>query len=428
MYLLNKYNLNKINILNFLISTLPLTFILGNLATNINVVMICFLGILNFRKKIFFIEKKIYQYFLYSFFIFIIITTFINNTFLIENNILYKQNLFKSLFFLRYLLLFIIISKLIEKNIFDIKLFFTSCAFFSFFVCIDLLIQFFLKKNILGYPIIYGRPSSFFKEELIAGGYIQRFILFFIFLSAIKIKNKYKFFIEVMFIIFLIPIILSGNKMPVLIFVGLLFLYLFVEKKFKESFILILVFTIFIVAITNSHFNSKLRDQLMTIYQETTFFVTHGPKLFLNKDLEIEYLWRTGYLIHFNTGIQIWKENKIFGNGIKSFRIKCSYNNSKTCNTHPHSYFIELMSDLGLVGIILIYTIILLGIKDYLKFYFQEKNINKKYISIVFFLIIFAEFFPLRASGSFFTTNNATFIFLILPLFLNFNKLVAIRN
>jgi len=140
-----------------------------------------------------------------------------------------------------------------------------------------------------------------------------------------------------------------------------------------------------------------------------------------------EYSWKTGYLIHFNSGIQQWKQNKIFGTGLKSFRINCTYKENQTCNTHPHNYFIELLVETGLLGTILIYFVFIIGFKNFLNFYFNEKNISSKLTSIIFFLLIFLEFLPIRSSGSFFTTNNATFIFLILALFLNIKKIEKLK-
>ena len=47
----------KINILNFIISFLPLSIILGNLAINVNVIIICILGFIIYGNKIWFIEN-----------------------------------------------------------------------------------------------------------------------------------------------------------------------------------------------------------------------------------------------------------------------------------------------------------------------------------------------------------------------------------
>lgn len=58
----------KINLINYLISFLPLSIILGNLILNINIILVCFFGLLIYGKKTFLIEKKNYQILIYIFF------------------------------------------------------------------------------------------------------------------------------------------------------------------------------------------------------------------------------------------------------------------------------------------------------------------------------------------------------------------------
>lgn len=426
MHLYKQFNFNKINLLNLLISAIPLSLILGNLSTNIVLTLIVLVGILNFGKKIFFIKKKIYKYLIYLFFIFLILTTLQNNLKLIDSNQLYKEHIFKSLFYLRFLLLFLIVNKLVEDEKFNTKLFFISCSFFSLIISIDIIIQFFLKKNIIGLPItLEKRPSSFFKEELIAGGFLQKFSIFLIFfLISIKknITNTNLFFL-VMFCICFIPIFLTGNKMPTIIFFMSGILFFLMKKKYKEIIILSLFTLSFVLLIINQPSNSRIKSNVIILIQETKFLVQELPNLVLNNYMNKDYQWRTGYLIHFYSGIQIWKQNKISGNGLKSFRLKCTYENYQTCNTHPHNYLIEILVDTGVVGFLLIYTLFVLGLINFLKFYFSENDKNIKNIAFVFFVLIFFEFFPLRSNGSFFTTNNSIFIFTILPIFLNIDKL-----
>lgn len=426
MHLYNYYNFNKINILNILISIIPLSLILGNLTINILLTLICIVGILNFGKKIFFIKKKIYQYLIYLFFIFLILTTIQNNLKLIDSNQLYKEHIFKSLFYLRFLLLFLIINRLVEEEKFNIKLFFISCSFFSLIISIDIIIQFFLKKNIIGLPIVLeGRPSSFFKEELIAGGFLQKFLMFLIFFIIILKKNitKTNIFFLITFCICFIPVFLTGNKMPTIIFFISGILFFIMEKKFKEIIIIFIFALSFVFLIINQSSNSRIKSNIKILIQETAFLVQELPNLVLNNTTSRDYIWKSGYLIHFNTGIQIWKQSKIFGNGLKSYRLKCTYKNHQTCNTHPHNYLIEILVDTGIVGFLLIYTLFIVGLINFLKFYFLVNDKNIKNISFVFFVLIFFEFFPFRSSGSFFTTNNSIFIFTILPIFLNFDKL-----
>lgn len=420
-----KYYLTKINILNFLICLIPLTLIFGNLATNINITLICIIGIFLYGSKIFFYEKKIYIYLLYFFFIYLILITFYNNLPLVNTNPLYKEHIYKSLFFLRFLLLFLVISKLIETNKFNTRLFFISCAFFSFIISIDLIIQVLLKKNILGFPITYNRPSSFFNKEHIAGGYLKNFIIFFIFFVSLYLKKNYlSKKIILLFALFFIPILLTGNRMPTIIYASYVVLFLFLEKKFKDIFIsILLIATIFISIVKFSNLNNRLETEFKVFKKEVIFIYKKLPTLFIKNEIT-DYTWNTGYLMHFNSGIQIWKKNKLFGNGLKSFRLKCSYSyeNNQTCNTHPHNYLIELLVDVGIIGAILIYGVVIFGLLSFFKYYLNDKNINSRFTSIVFFLIIFFEFFPLRSTGSFFTTNNSIIIFLILPILLNIKK------
>ena len=94
----------------------------------------------------------------------------------------YFSTVLKSIFFFKYLLLYIIIRFLIEKKIIDLKLFFISCSFATVFVSLDILFQFFNGKDIFGFAGEGRKLAGPFGDELIAGGFIQRFSLFAFFL------------------------------------------------------------------------------------------------------------------------------------------------------------------------------------------------------------------------------------------------------
>ena len=124
------------------------------------------------------------------------------------------------------------------------------------------------------------------------------------------------------------------------------------------------------------------------------------------------------------------------GYGLKSFRIKCwdfltiirnSIFGTKAnlgCSTHSHNYYIELLVETGSVGITLIMAFFIIILKNsflYLKNYYQTKN-NEIYFLIPVIIIFLVEMWPLRSSGSFFTTWNATFFWLYFPLLITFQK------
>ena len=165
--------------------------------------------------------------------------------------------------------------------------------------------------------------------------------------------------------------------------------------------------------------------KIIIVNASKLFYTKQTKKIttFADEDLEKITKQGVGYLVIFNSGIQQWKEKKILGRGLKSFRINCQYIRGQTCSTHPHNYFIEILLDTGVLGLIILYLIFILSTINYLKFYKKKLNASSIVKSTPFFLIIFFEFFPLRSTGSFFTTNNSVIIFFFLAIFINISRI-----
>lgn len=424
----NKKNyFSKENILNLLISLIPLSLIIGNLAVNLNIVLICFLGAAIYKFQLFSLEKKTYQYLILIFFSYLIIITLFKNLPNLNENVLYKEHIIKSILFLRYLVLFLVIFKTIEAKKFNVKLFFISSSLFVSVLAIDIVIQVLLGINLSGNQLDQ-RFTGFFGEEEVAGAYLQKFSLFFIFLISILFESRKKryFYMFLSFVFFLIIILYTGNRMPIFLYMLSICFYFVLERKFKlllfSFLILVSVFTIF------AKNNESFKNNFYSFYGNAKQIIIVTPKLFYNNTYDQEVNFGSGHIITFNSGVQIWKENKIFGNGLKSFRIKCKYIKYQTCNTHPHNYWIEILVDTGLVGFVLVFFILCISFFNFLKFYLSINSSNLKLLSIPFFMIIFFEFFPLRSTGSLFSTWNTAIIFLILPILINVEKLNEFKN
>lgn len=430
MYIYKKEDFSKINLINFLIVILPLSLIVGNLATNINIILIIIFGFSIYKTEIFFANNRVYNFLLYLFFFYLILITFINNfENFSSNNVLYKEHFYKSISFLRFLFLFFVINKLLEKNVLNLKLLFLSFSSLSAIIAIDIIYQVIFDVNVIGLPITLNKPSSFFGEENIAGGYLQKFLLFTIFFIFIKLKNKVSSsFLFFLFIVSLIPIFLTSNRMSVILYMFSVLIFYIFEKKLKKIILISLIFIALGFAALNLPFKNKYSHYYFSFTQSTIDLIKKSPKLFFygaEKDQKIR-VGSSGYLITFYSGVQLWKENKIFGAGLKSFRINCTFTINQICNTHPHNYFIEILLDSGIIGLSIIYLFFLIGAFNYLKTYystFKEKNYISRTLPLVAFIIIFLEFFPFRSSGSFFTTNNAAVIFFLMPIFLNSQKI-----
>ena len=186
MYSFSKLNSYKRHYLNFLLALFPFSFIAGNLIININLILIVISSIILFPKdffkiKFFFVDKLILTYF------FLILISGLVNDYILLHESFWKGGFAtytKSIFFFRYLFFYIVLRFLVEKEIINLKIFFIFCSVAVLFVSLDIFFQYFNEKDIFGLvtPQGYRKLSGPFGDELIAGGFIQRFSLFSFFL------------------------------------------------------------------------------------------------------------------------------------------------------------------------------------------------------------------------------------------------------
>ena len=118
---------------------------------------------------------------------------------------------------------------------------------------------------------------------------------------------------------------------------------------------------------------------------------------------------------------ETWKINKYLGGGIKNFRYYCHVRenipkDSKfICNMHPHNYYLEILTETGIFGFLIICTIFFMILYiSFFKKYFTDSKLRYNHIITPFIFLFLIEIFPIKSTGSFFTTANATFIFLMI--------------
>ena len=425
-------NNNSSNLLNFLFILIPASFIAGNTILNLNILLLIFSTILFYGKKIINIKIYILDKIIFLLFLFIIIVGIYNffnlQFFVTEQRYDLSINisvLAKTFSYTRYLILYFILRFLIEQKIVNLKVFFISCTIFSLFVSFDVIYQFIFGKDIFGYEPSLGRKfAGPFGKEYIAGGYIQRFFLFSFFLIPFFLKDKNKIifylFSITLFLIYLVAIILSGNRMPLVLFIFMTVLIFLFEKKVRRYLIYFLS-TILIILITAYHSNVLIKQNFSNFYKQL-FSIT---KVLKTKQIHNSFNKKgmNSYLLEFRTFYGTWQMNKYTGGGVKSFRINCWKRKNfmpgerTTCNTHPHNYYLEILTDLGLVGFIIFSLVFAIVIyRSFKNKYFTSSSLNNDNIITPFMFLFFIEIFPLKTSGSFFTTHNATYIFLIMAI------------
>tara|TARA_Y100001958_G_C21179939_1_gene510020 strand:+ start:28 stop:1356 length:1329 start_codon:yes stop_codon:yes gene_type:complete len=423
-----KEKITKSNYINFIIALIPASFIAGNTIINFNIILLILSVFYLYGKEVFKIKYLLLDKILIGFFLLILFTGAINDiSFIIKEAWMPKfYTIMKSIAYLRYLFLYIVLRYLVSKDILNFKLFFITCSFFSIFVALDIFYQFIFGKDIFGFKsanlqYLGGRHfSGPFGDEFIAGGYMQRFSIFSFFTLPIFFREKSKkylyFLIPILFFIFFMAILISGNRMPVILYLFCLSLIVIFQKQTRKFFFpFIISFIVIFLIILNT--NSIVKTNFKNFYNQ----ISQSSNLFFNKELETDSA--PPYLKEFVSFYDTWRLNKYIGGGIKTFRYYCHLRENLEqkskfiCNMHPHNYYLEILTETGIFGFLLISIIFVqtlyISIK---KKYFSNSKLKYNHIIVPFLFLFITEIFPVKSTGSFFTTGNATYFFLIFAL------------
>ena len=402
------YNFQKYKeflFLDLFVYLIPLSIILGNFVINtISLITILLFSLLVLKKKKIFTYYKNYFYFL-----FILILLLFINLFLSSN---FNLSLISILGFIRYYLLFLIILFCFD-NINNFKKNFTNIIFFLIlFVLLNVLYQYFFLTDIFGNDVneFHGKKlSGPFGDEGVAGSFISKlfFLSFFYFYKNDLVKK----FIFPIIILSIITVILTNERSASIMFLsGTLIFFLFYKTNFFYKFTLFSLAILSIVILFNLNNNLK------------THFI----------EIPIKNFKDNHHKAHFLTSYEIFKDNKVFGSGIKTFRYICNEEKyskintkyaSNRCTTHPHNIYLEILSETGLLGFSII-ILVNFYILFFLIFNFFKKN-NYNHEILLLFSSFFILFFPFQTTGSFFSTWNGIFYWVFFSYFFNLKKNLA---
>ena len=359
--------LMKINFYLFL--SIPFLLISGPFLSDLSITIISIFTLVHIiRNKDFKYFKNKYVIFFLFFYIYLILNSLINN--------LNFDSIKISISYIRYGLFVIATIYILNSN----KNLLLS-LYKVYLVCFSLLVfdgfyQFYTGFNIFGFPLANGpRVSSFFNDELILGSYLARSFPIFFGLMIYHYNKIDKFYYYYGFFVFVfseVLVFLSGER-AAFFYMNLSSIFiLFFIKDFKMIRFLIFVLSIFVIIIISISFpNSKKRMIDYTISQ-----------MHLKKGSEKIIIFSKQHNDLYKTAIKIYKENKILGVGVKNFRNFCKKDEYKvsifSCNVHPHNTYVQVITELGLIGI----TFII-----FLFFYFM------KYVFIHFKRLIFGSYY-----------------------------------
>lgn len=346
----------------------------------------------------------------------------------------YFMSLERSLPYIRFLIFIMAMKYWLITDYKSLKIIYISITFCLVFVCIDVLFQYYNYQELIningkivrqgfdlfGYasnPVIE-RYQGPFKDEFIAGGYILKFSPFLFLAILSLIKFKYKSYIVLISLIFIIySIYITGDRAPFFILILISFIIPFFLNKKIIIFYLSTIILISFLALTNSDKKQRyFHDALGAIGVEGN-----------------EFTLDTGYGHLFYSAVKIWLDKPLLGAGTKNYRKICerekynfeSKNKIQLCSTHPHNYILELLSETGLVGLILFSAIFFNLFKKYGLFkILRNRNLadlDFKFLSLSLVLILW----PLSTTGSILTNKNSIllwFVFGILYTLLSLEK------
>jgi hypothetical protein len=229
--------------------------------------------------------------------------------------------------------------------------------------------------------------------------------IFFTILSIIFIKKlRYEFIRGFILILLIYPILINTNNSI---------------KQSHISFYQNIIGITKIIPIIGKKYPDLEKDKGKLFYQKYNNQLTEKEKK------KYDFLrFGSGHRTLYLTAIDTWQDSPLIGSGIRSFRINCKtklHIPNRNCESHPHNYYLDILNTVGIIGLIVLAFIL---IKIVFNRHKIINNLEKKnyfiYNALFFNMVI--EFFPLRSSGSFFSTSNSIFIFLLLGLLLCFNK------
>jgi len=387
-----KYNIFGI----ILISLLPLALLSRSAILNsiIIIINLLFLFIIFKEKKFNFLNNK-YFYALNIFWASLILNAF----FSIDK----INSLERALGFFRFIILIFAIKFFLNlKDSKYQKLIFIIWTTIFIITTFDLLFESTFGFNTLGYiSYMPGRLAGFLNKELKIGHFYAAFILIALTTFHTNLSKK-NIFIYLIFFLFIIISFLIGERANFLriLIIATIFLFLFERKLLIKKLIVLifLIMTLFLIINFNEKYKLRFWNQFIQPINEKNYKT---------------YIQNSQYGAHYETAKKIFKNNILFGVGLKNYRNESSkeiYENNNFHETkarwatHPHQLHLEFLSETGLFGysvfIIFFIFIFITNIKSLI--------IRFNLYQLSSMLFIMASILPFIPSGSFFTTYGAT--------------------
>lgn len=441
----NKIKLEKFKLLKsiqkYCFVFLPFFLITGPFLSDLSIVIIGLIYILiYFHEKLYLTDKNKTIMLMFLFYwVFLIFSS------LMSENI--YLSLESSLFYFRFIFFVLGGLYVLKHNEDALKIFSIILLGVYLIELIHGYYQFFLDRE-----YYYGkRLSILLGDELILGSFLSRlFPLMFVLSLLLFKKNKiFLIFLSIIIILTDTLVYISGERTAFFYLLIGVTLLILMSKEFKLLRLGTFFISIIIIAYIslndeyvkdrmikqtiNDIFNADQTISSNLNLNENT--ITNSNKEIQNKNMNLLFnkfhFFSPAHTELYSSSIHILSDNNYFyGVGPKLFRFHCKnkkyldFNGPNSCSTHPHNTYIQLITEVGLMGfvpiILLFIYITFIVIKHIINILFKNNEILNN-IEVGAYICIFITLWPIAPTGSFF--NNWLNIIYYLPLiFLLYEK------
>ena len=408
----------------YLSLSLPISIISGPFLPDLTVVLLALFSIYIMFPNNYQIYKKTFFFYLFLiFYVYIITSSFISDN--------YFFSFHSSVPYIRFLFFVIIIKYIVDKeDNFSKYLFYIIFIIFTFFF-FDTLYYLILNQSFLNFQNgdywIVNRFHSIMHDKTL-GSYIIRLLplLLAIYLRFFRRSDIILFALIIMTSLILFT---SGERAAIVMFVIFIVLFpLSLEKKILEFYIKLSVIVISFIGLI-LYFKKEIFERVIyhTFDQliktnNNNFSITQFFFDLIKFDLSKYefYLFSPAHQKLFLSAFEIFKNNFFFGGGPRMYRLLCldeKYFIKGSCNTHPHNFYVQFLSEMGIIGFFFLTTIFFYISYSLFKFIYNKFVKNKLVFSNSQYLLLlgfFITLWPINTHGNFF--NNLGSIIMFFPL------------
>ena len=324
----------------------------------------------------------------------------------------------ESLFYFRFYFFSLALCYFSQKYPVIIKYLAISLLVTIIIIIIDGSVEYFRGVSLFGIESAEKRLFSVFRDEPIVGRYISTATMLFVSLMIYCYGYNNNKIILLIFAVLMageVFTFMSGERAAFGMIVAFSFGgFVLISQRRIERFIFIIISVIFVLTLALNQDRTAARlSQTINEVQDREFIMIASSPV---------------HEQHYNSAVKMFKDNPIIGIGSNLFRDLCNeekyITGPKSCSTHPHHYYLQILAENGILGFILLLSIFLvLSFKLCMHFFgliFKKDSLTINDRNLLFYLFLFVVMTPFLPHGSFYNSWTNVPIFMGFGIFLSF--------